>query len=625
MFLYAVITLFNVKRRQKLSIRSSSSIFLVTLIFTSIIALSIALSSPSPVHAALAFANDSSGNSPLYYLPITINNNQSITSGSNFPCLVVVNSSVYSSYEASNISNINFQDGSGNILKSWLESGENNSSTSTNYWILLSDGIGANSGVTIYLVFYSLIANSKDSSVTGTEPNYTGTYGQYDTGSYVFTNYQNFKGTSTPSGWYRGHTGSDPDPTINNGVIVTSSVSGGKWISYIGSDWATNPLTVYNEIFLSSQSTYNGQNMVMVSSSSSTSYSWQANEVSYQNASGLEVESNDGYIPAVVFTASPNPTLPSIISVYLNTLYVTSSYTDVGSQTGNILASGYLAMSANTGSTAAFTIQWARQRPAPPNNIMPSSSFGNITSIVSVLRGVSVSISPSSLNGANNVILTYNVIVTNTGADTDAFNLTASDTLGWGPSLSISSTTLDAGASRTGIRLSITVPGTASVGDVSTIRVTAAGTSYENNAICTAKVITPMLPTTLTISEENFELRFGKSKILSAILTYSGSPIGGENIIWGATAGTLANTISITDASGRVSVVYTAPSYETAVIVSASYSGSGQYASSSASANGMITATALVHSGVSPLVYIGVAVVIVVIIATVLIYRARSS
>ena len=125
--------------------------------------------------------------------------------------------------------------------------------------------------------------------------------------------------------------------------------------------------------------------------------------------------------------------------------------------------------------------------------------------------------------------------------------------------------------------------------------------------------------TYLTISEENFTLQSDESKILTATLTCNGNPVEREDINWSATAGTLATAISKTDTSGRVSVVYTAPSSETAVIVGASYSGSGQYEPSSASASGMITASAPAPSGVSPLVYVGIAVVIVVIVAAVLI------
>lgn len=112
-----------------------------------------------------------------------------------------------------------------------------------------------------------------------------------------------------------------------------------------------------------------------------------------------------------------------------------------------------------------------------------------VANAVVVTGGVQVSISPTSKSGNTGATLDFTVTVTNTGSSSDTFDLTASDTKSWGPNLSITSPTLAAGGSRTGIRLSITIPSTASANDVSTITVTA--TSHTNSTItgdntCTA-------------------------------------------------------------------------------------------------------------------------------------------
>jgi len=111
----------------------------------------------------------------------------------------------------------------------------------------------------------------------------------------------------------------------------------------------------------------------------------------------------------------------------------------------------------------------------------------------------------------------------------------------------------------------------------------------------------------LIISEKNFTLQPGKSKILTATLNSMGNLIDGENIIWSATAGTIDPSSVKTNAAGQVSVSYTAPNYETSVTVKASYVGGGLYDASSDVSFGTITAPS---GGVSTGVIIGIAIVI---------------
>lgn len=121
--------------------------------------------------------------------------------------------------------------------------------------------------------------------------------------------------------------------------------------------------------------------------------------------------------------------------------------------------------------------------------------------------GVQVSVSPASKSGEPGESLNYSVTVMNTGTSTDTFNLTASDTKGWGTTLSITAATLAAGASRTGINLNITIPSTANVGAVSTITVTATGTGYENSTTCTATVTHAQENAIFSVSPGSFTAR----------------------------------------------------------------------------------------------------------------------
>jgi uncharacterized membrane protein len=94
------------------------------------------------------------------------------------------------------------------------------------------------------------------------------------------------------------------------------------------------------------------------------------------------------------------------------------------------------------------------------------------TARVPVLRGVSVSISPSSQSGANGETLTYTVTVFNTSVDLDTYDLSASDDQGWELQLDEDTLTILAGENTT-VNLSVTVPTDAREGDSDLITITA--------------------------------------------------------------------------------------------------------------------------------------------------------
>jgi len=113
---------------------------------------------------------------------------------------------------------------------------------------------------------------------------------------------------------------------------------------------------------------------------------------------------------------------------------------------------------------------------------------------------VKVTIDSAAKSGAPGESLNYSVTVKNEGTNTDTFSLQATDTKAWGPTLSITSTTLIGGASRTGIRLSIKIPDNAADGDSTTITVTARGTGYENSTTCTATRATGGIPIVIPVA-----------------------------------------------------------------------------------------------------------------------------
>ena len=107
------------------------------------------------------------------------------------------------------------------VIKSWLESGASNRSTATNYWLLLPSGLDADTAVTVYLQIAAAGSTAWDGVNTGVAPQLTGTYGQYDNGANIFTNYVNFAGTSQPGSL--GVTLATGQATFNNGFALTDS------------------------------------------------------------------------------------------------------------------------------------------------------------------------------------------------------------------------------------------------------------------------------------------------------------------------------------------------------------------------------------------------------------------
>ena len=298
-------------------------------------------------------------------LAIPINNSQNIDTPKPFQQLVQLNLSQYPEIKgvAGDLSNVYFSiDKFGqDKLYSWRETPASLTSDVT-WWVLLPDGIPAGGTVIIYLQ----VSNSTalDGVYTGEAPQLSSTYGQYDNGAKVFTNYYNFAGTSLPSGWTSSTAGSS-SVSVNNSISISSNNSGGK-VSVV-SNIQINSTTVVDE-YITAQSTNNGQAMCLVSSSSSSSFSYQANSVGFQNGSLLEIENNNSGAPSVV--ASTNTNAPVVVSVVNNTLY--ANYNQVAQISGQILANGYLALSANTGYSASFTVQWVRTRAYPPNGVMPA-------------------------------------------------------------------------------------------------------------------------------------------------------------------------------------------------------------------------------------------------------------
>lgn len=337
----------------------------------------------------------------LYYVPVTITNSQSTATPATFQTMITVDSSTYSSYLASNLQNVNWQDGAGNILDSWLESGNSNSSTASVYWVKLTTAIPASSSTTIYLCFYSTSTNNFNTTTTGEAPTLSGTYGQYDNGANVFSNYWNFAGTSLPSGW----SAVNATVSVSNGLNVTTN-SGYNWIGAYTT--ATTPnLSVIDTYAKTTSTNFNyGLNIA-------------TNNVAFQDQAG-------GPPSEFIFGTGGSPTSPPTANGaaggtgIAGTMLVLSAFVNSGAPilqanystqvTGSYSITTPTQIGLGSSATNSAFFQWARTRAYPPNATMPSSSFGSVTTVGATYARIA---SIALMNAASRyATATYNHLVT---------------------------------------------------------------------------------------------------------------------------------------------------------------------------------------------------------------------
>ncbi len=320
----------------------------------------------------------------IYYVPVTITNSQTTATPSTFQTMVTVNSSNYTTYLASNLSNVNWQDGAGNILNSWLESGNSNTSTSSTYWIKLTNAIPANSSTTIYLCFYSTTTNNFNTTTTGEAPTLSGTYGQYDNGATVFSNYWNFAGTSLPSGLTSVGTVSVSNGlSINSGSTLNAIYSNstfsypiiGEMYGIFAAQTADGGGTIDNQFGLGQDSSYVLSAISNNGAVAISNYHYNTNKLILQsNSAGVATNaitttafSTSNAIYGIAYTGSTN-------ALYLN-------YTSIGTLSGSPTVALPLVVLTGGSSTGNFSISWLRTRAYPPNATMPSDSFGEVGAV----------------------------------------------------------------------------------------------------------------------------------------------------------------------------------------------------------------------------------------------------
>ncbi len=325
-----------------------------------------------------SFVNDVNGNVPQYYLEITLSSN----GGLDYQQQINMNSNTYSTYLASNISNLNFQDGGGNILTSWLESGETNTSTSSIYYIKMPN----TTLVSFYAVFYNTNAISKDNAVTGCEPKYTATYAQYDNGANIFNFYDNFAGTALSTNYSSLNSGGSY--SVNNGLTISVSNVTPSWI-HIFTNTKYNPSIIETYVYSFSNSSVGeyGIAYTTITSASGGTDDWQTayifdtysntnRLIKYIGGSGSVIISNSYTLPInFMLTGIWNATGNEIEQINYST-QLTSTDNTITYATANL---DLFVGNGGTADAVSFSIQYLRTRTYITS--VPTTTYGTITSV----------------------------------------------------------------------------------------------------------------------------------------------------------------------------------------------------------------------------------------------------
>ena len=314
----------------------------------------------------------------IYQAPITITNSQSTATPNPFQQMIKIPISTFSSYLYDNNTSANFEFYYSNstIIPAWIESV--NSSTIV-VWLKLYS-IPASSSITIYMGFASKSTNLLSSSGTtgiGEAPQLSPAYAKYDDGASVFNDYWNFAGTSLPSGW----TGSGY--TINNGISIPYSS-----YAYTNSSFGynTNTTVDFYGNFPTATSVYNAAFGFVESGAGNYGViaAWTINENNNQNDTyyAFGQTASSGYTPGV--PGGVEATGYHVYSIYFTPSFVNFSY-DYGTPTkftSNVPTSAFPLGGVNYqgGQATPGPFYWLRVRAYPPNGVMPSVSFGSVSS-----------------------------------------------------------------------------------------------------------------------------------------------------------------------------------------------------------------------------------------------------
>jgi hypothetical protein len=198
----------------------------------------------------------------------------------------------------------------------------------------------------------------------GEAPTLSSTYAQYDNGANVFNYYDNFAGTSIPSGWSGD---SYTNAIVNNGLKINSNTAG-QW-EYFISSVAFNPQTTVLDFYAyATSNTSDGQ------------FGWYSPQYFIDTANSYGLQNYYGSSVSKVTISGGSYSSYQVWSVGETDstgTWATLNYGNMVTNTG-----GYTATTSNNiaidvlSNSIYVMVQWLRVRAYPPNGVMPSVSIG---------------------------------------------------------------------------------------------------------------------------------------------------------------------------------------------------------------------------------------------------------
>ena len=349
-----------------------------------ILLLSVVMAMPAVQAASCGTVPSAESSLTSYCIPVTI---ASSSATSNAQVMLTFNALAYQSYLSGSLQNIYVYNSiSGNTIPAWIEGNILNEqqttslNTASNVIIWLNDPnaniISTSADTNYYIGVGSTSTNFFTSGNNiGEAPQLSSTYAEYDNGVQVFpTLYENFEGTSLPSGWaqYSTYTAW----SVNNGI--TAGTGGAGFPQTTATTYGDNALQIL-DIYGGSPNGNQGmgylygcgENSGVCTPAQVTGWLSPVSVLGLSAGSdvnGIYTLTGNYYTGNEIFSTWWQSS--SAADFYVN-------YVQSGSTITTNLPSAQTSIGLG-GNNAPISITWLRIRIAPPNGVMPATTFNTI-------------------------------------------------------------------------------------------------------------------------------------------------------------------------------------------------------------------------------------------------------